>query len=79
MQNYSVFLAGLTNLCGAMLPCNLLLSEIQISSSADIRLLDDHGQTVAELNGFTLQRTSRRVRHLPSQQDTWLYQLQVAS
>jgi NAD(P)-dependent dehydrogenase (short-subunit alcohol dehydrogenase family)/acyl carrier protein len=66
-------------------PDQLMWSHVTLQSSperdtdiisADIRLLDDHGQTVAELNGFTLQRTSRRVRHLTSQQDTWLYQLQ---
>jgi acyl transferase domain-containing protein/acyl carrier protein len=44
--------------------------------NADIRLTNDNGQLVAELVGFRLQRTSRRVRTLFSQQDTWLYQLE---
>ncbi len=44
--------------------------------SADIRLYDDNGHTIAELVGFTLQRTSRHVRRLLSEQDSWLYQLQ---
>ncbi|MEO8414897.1 MAG: SDR family NAD(P)-dependent oxidoreductase [Ginsengibacter sp.] len=42
---------------------------------ADIRLLDSEYQTVAELIGFRLQRTNRRIRQLLSRQDTWLYQL----
>jgi myxalamid-type polyketide synthase MxaE and MxaD len=43
---------------------------------ADIKLSDGKGQPVAELIGFSLQRTSRRIRNLLSQQDTWLYHLQ---
>lgn len=43
--------------------------------NADIRLLDDNGQTIAELIGFRLQRTSRHFRHLLSLQDSWLYHL----
>ena len=41
----------------------------------DIILSDDYGEIIAEIMGFRLQRTSRRVRQLLSQQDTWLYQL----
>ena len=43
--------------------------------TADIRLSDENDQTVAELIGFRLQRTSRRIRNLVSRQDTWLYHL----
>jgi acyl transferase domain-containing protein/acyl carrier protein len=43
---------------------------------ADISLLDNQGQILAQLTGFKLQRTSRRVRRLLSQQDTSLYKLQ---
>jgi myxalamid-type polyketide synthase MxaE and MxaD len=43
---------------------------------ADIKLSDSNGQPVAELIGFSLQRTSRRIRNLLSQQDTWMYRLQ---
>jgi acyl transferase domain-containing protein/acyl carrier protein len=43
--------------------------------NADIRLLDENDQIVAELIGFRLQRTGRRIRRLLSQEDTWLYQL----
>ena len=42
---------------------------------ADIRLYDDNGETIAELIGFRLQRTSRHVRRRLSEQDSWLYQL----
>ena len=42
---------------------------------ADIILSDSNGQTIAELIGFRLQRTSRRIRKLLSQQDTWMYHL----
>ncbi len=44
--------------------------------NADIRLYDNNGQTIAELTEFRLQHTSRHVRRLLSEQDTWLYQLQ---
>ena len=43
---------------------------------ADIKLSDSKGQLVAELIGFSLQRTSRRIRNLLSLQDSWLYHLQ---
>jgi len=43
---------------------------------ADIKLSDSNGQPVAELIDFRLQRTSRRIRNLLSQKDTWLYRLQ---
>lgn len=43
--------------------------------NADVRLLDENNQVVAEFSGFQLQRTSRRFRHILSRQDTWLYQL----
>lgn len=43
--------------------------------NADISILNDNGQTVAELIGFRLLRTDRRIRHLLSRQDTWLYHL----
>ena len=45
------------------------------SLSADIRLYDNNFQTIAELIGFRLQRTSRLVRRLIAEQDSWLYQL----
>ena len=44
--------------------------------TADIRLFDSNNQTVGELIGFRLQRTSRHIRHLLSRQNSWLYQLQ---
>ncbi|MDB4286019.1 SDR family NAD(P)-dependent oxidoreductase [bacterium] len=42
---------------------------------ADIRLLDENNQIVAELIGFRLLRTKGRIRHFLSRQDTWLYDL----
>ncbi|MDN3658658.1 SDR family NAD(P)-dependent oxidoreductase [Ferruginibacter paludis] len=42
---------------------------------ADIQLLNENNQIVAELSGFQLQRTSIRKRPLLSRQETWLYQL----
>ncbi len=44
--------------------------------NADIKLSDGKGKVIAELIDFSLQRTSRHIRHLLSQQDTWMYQLQ---
>jgi NADP-dependent 3-hydroxy acid dehydrogenase YdfG/acyl carrier protein len=41
----------------------------------NFKLFNEEGQTIAELIGFDLQRTSRHVRHLLSQQESWLYQL----
>ena len=65
-------------------PDKLIWSHVSLRSEpssgtdvlyADIILSDSNGQTVAELIGFRLQRTSRRIRNLLSQQDTWLYHL----
>ena len=65
-------------------PDQLIWSHVSLRSepasgtdliNADIRILNDNGQTVAELIGFRLLRTSRRIRHLLSRQDTWLYHL----
>jgi len=65
-------------------PVQLTWSHVSLQSvpasgtdviNADIRLLDENNQIVAELIGFQLQRTSRRIRHLLSRQDTWLYRL----
>ena len=59
-----------------------LVSLLQDSShgqdvlKADIRLSDRNGKIIAEFIGFSLQRTSRHIRHQLSQQDTWMYQLQ---
>jgi acyl transferase domain-containing protein/acyl carrier protein len=42
----------------------------------DVRIFNDDGNNIAELKGFSLQRTSRRVRNLLSQEESWLYHLQ---
>jgi len=42
---------------------------------ADIRILNDDGQIVAEFIGFRLQRISRRKRRPLPPQDTWLYHI----
>ena len=69
-------------------PDQLIWSHVSLQSvpasgtdviNADIRLLDGNNQIVAELIGFQLQRTSRRIRHLLSRQDTWLYQVRWQS
>jgi myxalamid-type polyketide synthase MxaE and MxaD len=44
--------------------------------NADIILSDNNGNVVAELIGFSLQRTTNLTRHQPAQQNTWMYQLQ---
>ena len=65
-------------------PDNTLWSYVAVQSAAeansdnivaDFKLFNEEGHSVAELNGFSLQRTSRRVRHLLSQQESWLYRL----
>jgi myxalamid-type polyketide synthase MxaE and MxaD len=65
-------------------PDRLIWSHVFIQSepasgadilNADIRLLDGSGQITTELIGFRLQRTSRRIGHLLSRQDNWLYQV----
>jgi acyl transferase domain-containing protein/acyl carrier protein len=43
--------------------------------NADFKLYDNNDRIIAELVGFQLQRTSRHVRLMRSQQDIWLYQL----
>jgi len=43
---------------------------------ADIKLYGSNDQPIAEFIGFSLQRTSRRIRNLLSHKDTWLYRLQ---
>ena len=43
--------------------------------NVDIRISNDNGQPVAELIGFRLQRTNKRIRNILSQHDTWLYHL----
>lgn len=43
---------------------------------ADLKLLDENEQVVAEFNGLRLQRIGRRIRQLMAQEDTWLYRLQ---
>lgn len=42
---------------------------------ADLKLLDENEQVVAEFIGLRLQRIGRRVRQLMAQEDTWLYRL----
>lgn len=42
---------------------------------AELRLLDENDQVVAEFIGLRLQRIGRRVRQLIAQEDTWLYRL----
>ncbi|MEP7279701.1 MAG: SDR family NAD(P)-dependent oxidoreductase [Bacteroidota bacterium] len=44
--------------------------------SVDILLSDDNDNPIAEFKDFRLQRTTRSIRHLLSQDDTWLYHLQ---
>jgi acyl transferase domain-containing protein/acyl carrier protein len=65
-------------------PEQLIWSHVSIQSEtgpgadvliADIRLSDSSGKIAAELIGFRLQRTSRRIRHLLARQDTWLYRV----
>jgi myxalamid-type polyketide synthase MxaE and MxaD len=65
-------------------PGKLIWSQVALRSApspgtdilyADIILSDTNGQTVAELIGFRLQRTSRHIRKLFSQQDSRLYHL----
>ncbi len=45
---------------------------------ADLSLLDENEQVVAEFIGLRLQRIGRRARQLMAQEDTWLYRLQWA-
>src|SRR6476660_8410654 len=65
-------------------PDHLIWSHVSLQSapasaagviSADIRLLDERNQIVAEFIGFQLQRIARRVHNLHLRQDTWSYQL----
>ncbi len=65
-------------------PDRLIWSHVSVRSEpaqgrdiliADIILSNSNGQNIAEFIGFRLQRTSRRIRHLLSQQETWLYHL----
>ncbi len=65
---------------GKLIWSHVALRSVPSSSKdvliADIILSDSNSQIVAELIGFSLQRTSRRIRNLLSQKDTWLYRLE---
>lgn len=65
-------------------PAGLLWSYASLQSTpdsgpdsivADIRVFDENGQIVFELEGLRMQRIGRRKRRKLSRQDSWLYQL----